>query len=304
MERSVTFAGKDLNLLVALRALLEEANVTRAGDRIHMGQSSMSSALSRLRVQFADELLVRVGRDYELTPLARLLLPQIQLTLPLIEHALGSEAPFDPASSYRVYTLMMSDYAALELKVLFASALAEAPGIRIEIVPLPPQPTDAQRDLLKNDFVVVVPGIGIEGESAELFVDHYVCLVDRANPALVDGQLSWEAFTALPQAVCDFGQAHLTPADRRLHELGFMRVPRVKTASFMPLPAVVAGTDLVAIVPARLAERLGPVTGTIGVEAPFGRVDIIETMWWHQAHNSDPSHVWFRETLLGALTAH
>jgi DNA-binding transcriptional LysR family regulator len=304
MERSVTFAGKDLNLLVALRALLEEANVTRAGDRIHMGQSSMSSALSRLRVQFADELLVRVGRDYELTPLARLLLPQIQLTLPLIEHALGSEAPFDPASSYRVYTLMMSDYAALELKVLFASALADAPGIRIEIVPLPPQPTDAQRDLLKNDFVVVVPGIGIEGESAELFVDHYVCLVDRANPALMDGQLSWEAFTALPHAVCDFGQAHLTPADRRLHELGFMRAPRVKTASFMPLPSVVAGTDLVSIVPSRLAERLGPVTGTIGVEAPFGRVDIIETMWWHPAHNSDPSHVWFRETLLGSLTAH
>ena len=81
----MTFAGKDLNLLVALRALLEEANVTRAGERISMGQSSMSSALSRLRLQFNDELLVRVGRDYELTPLARLLLPQLQLTLPLIE---------------------------------------------------------------------------------------------------------------------------------------------------------------------------------------------------------------------------
>lgn len=296
----MTFAGKDLNLLIALRALLEEANVTRAGDRIQMGQSSMSSALSRLRTQFGDELLVRVGRDYELTPLARLLLPQVQMTLPLIEQALGSEPPFDPQSSRRVYSLMMSDYAALELKNVFALALLAAPDIRIDLLPLPSNPTDSQRDLLKNDFVAAVPGIGIEGEHAELFVDHYVCLVDHNNPALVDGELSWEAFTALPQAVCDFGQAHLTPADRKLRELGFTREAHVKTTSFMPLPSIVAGTELVAVVPQRLADRFASVTGTIGVKAPFGNVEIIETLWWHSAHNSDPSHVWLRNILTAA----
>ena len=293
----MTFAGKDLNLLVALRALLEEANVTRAGERIQMGQSSMSSALSRLRTQFGDELLVRVGRDYELTPLARLLLPQVQMTLPIIERALGSEAPFDPQSSLRTYNLMMSDYAALELKHVFALALLAAPDIRIDILPLPSNPTDSQRDLLKNDFVAAVPGIGIEGEHSELFVDHYVCLVDQNNPALVDGELSWEAFTSLPQAVCDFGQAHHTPADRKLRELGFTREAHVKTTSFMPLPSVVSGTELVAVVPQRLANRFASVTGTVGVTAPFGKVEIIETLWWHTSHNSDPSHVWLRNIL-------
>src|SRR5690606_11990207 len=117
--------------------------------------------------------------------------------------------------------------------------------------------------------------------------DEYVCLVDRANPALVDGALSWEAFIALPQAVCDFGQAHHTPADRRLRELGFAREARVKTTSFMPLPSIVAGTGLVAVIPRRLAELIGPVTGTVGVEAPFGRVEVIETLWWHPSHASD-----------------
>lgn len=293
----MNFAGKDLNLLIALRALLEEANVTRAGDRIQMGQSSMSSALSRLRVQFGDELLVRVGRDYELTPLARLLLPQVQATLPLIEKALASEAPFDPSTSYRTYTLLLSDFAELELGPLFDIALRAAPGIRIDLLPLPPHPTDSQRDLLKHDFIAAVPGIGIVGESVELFTDHYVCLVDRNNTSLVDGELTWEAFTALPQAVCDFGQDHLTPSDRRLRELGFAREARVKTTSFMPLPSAIAGTQLVAVVPSRLAARLGPTTGTIGVPTPFGRVDIIETLWWHASHDSDPSHVWMRDIL-------
>jgi DNA-binding transcriptional LysR family regulator len=294
----VSFAGKDLNLLIALRALLEEENVTRAGDRIGMGQSSMSTALSRLRTQFGDELLVRVGRDYELTPMARMLLPQVQLAIPLIENALGSGGPFDPATTTRQFTLMMSDFASLELTPVFESAIEIAPGISINIVPLPTNPTDSARDMLKNDFVVAVPGIGIDGEHAELFIDHYVCLVDPNNAALDDGKLSWEAFTSLPQAVHDFGRAHLTPSDRKLRELDFTRIPHVKASSFMPLPAIVAGTDLVAVVPKRLADRLGPATGTIGVEAPFGNVPIIETLYWHSAHNSDPAHVWLRNHIL------
>ncbi|TQL48406.1 DNA-binding transcriptional LysR family regulator [Homoserinimonas aerilata] len=299
----MNLAGKDLNLLVALRALLEETNVTRAGDRLQVGQSAMSSALARLRQQYNDELLVRVGRDYELTPLARLLLPQVQRTIPLIERALGSEGPFDPLTSYRSYTIRGSDFAMTELQPMVTRALDAAPGIRIDMLPLPAQPTSSERDLLKSDFVAAVPGIGIEGNSRTLFRDVYVCLVDSNNPALIDGQLSWDAFRGLPQAVANFGQAHHTPADRRLRELGFPRVARVTTNSFLPLPSAIAGTDLVAVVPRRLAERLGPTTGTIGVPTPFGEVEIIETLWWHPAHDSDPAHVWLRETLLEGVPA-
>ncbi len=295
----MTFSGKDLNLLVALRALLEEANVTRAGERIQMGQSSMSSALSRLRLQFGDELLVRVGRDYELTPLARLLLPQVQLTLPLIENALMSQEAFDPKTSTRHFKVMMSDYAAIEIKPRLSHAMNEAPQIRIDVLPLPAEPTDSSRDLVNNDFILAVPGIGIEGESKHLFIDHYVCMIDKNNPALVDGKLSWEAFTALPQAVCDFGQAHRTAADRRLGELGFQRKAHVKTTSFLPMASIVEGTDLVGIVPKRLADRMTGNSSVVGVEAPFGHVEIFETLWWHASHNTDPAHVWLRKILCG-----
>lgn len=291
----MSLAGKDLNLLIALRALLEEEHVTRAGDRIGMGQSSMSAALSRLRVQFNDELLVRVGRDYQLTPLARQILPQVQLTIPLIEQALGTDMSFDPRISTRTFTMMMSDFAALELAPVLHRALEVAPNISIEILPLPPQPTESQRDMLKHDFAAAVPGIGIDGDHLELFRDHYVCLVAEDNPALVNNTLSWEAFTSLPQAVPNFGHAHLRPSDRKLHELGFQREAHVATSGLIPLPSIIGGTDLVAIVPSRLARRFGPATGTVGVEPPFGRVDIIENLYWHPTHNTDSAHRWMRD---------
>jgi DNA-binding transcriptional LysR family regulator len=293
----VDFTGKDLNLLLALRALLEEANVTRAGSRIQMGQSSMSSALSKLRIMFGDELLVRVGRDYELTPLARLLRPQVQSTLPLIERALGSGEPFDPSTCHRTYRLLMSDYAAIELNARFFEILCVAPEITLDILPLPSNPTDSEHALTVNDLIVAVPGIGIEGQSATLFTDHYVCLVDPDNSALVDGALSWEAFTSLPHAVCGFGQSHVTPADRRLRELGFARDPHVTTTSFLSLPQVIQGTDMVAVVPSRLSARLSGPTGTTAAALPAEQIEIIETLYWHQSYQDDPEHQWLRYAL-------
>ena len=171
-------------------------------------------------------------------------------------------------------------------------------------MPLPERPMESERDLINHDFVVTVPGIGIEGRHADLVEDEYVCLVDASNPALRDGTLSFDDFVALPQAVAHFGRLHFTPADRRLRELGIDRSePRVTTASFLPLPSIVSGTDLVAVVPGEIAAQLGPSTGTVGVEAPFGHVPIDLKLWWHESHDSDPMHVWFRTRLIEAVRA-
>lgn len=299
----MALASTDLNLLVALRALLEEANVTRAGARINMGQSSMSAALSRLRLQFGDELLVRVGRDYELTPLARQLLPQVQLTLPLIEESLGRGSAFDPDVSFRTFSFMLSDYAIIEFKPSIYAAIEAAPGIRVDLYPLPAVPTDSERDLLAHDFVVGVPGIGIDGEGCELLRDHYVCVVDRNHPALVDDRLSMDDFLAYPHARTDFGHAHLTPAERRMYELGIRLEYRATTSSLLALPAVVAKTDLIALVPSRLVVRTGAETGTVAVPTPFDTVPLIERMWWHPTRAYDQGHKWIRESVLAHWSA-
>src|SRR3954467_2473671 len=107
----MTLGGTDLNLLLSLKVLLEEGNVTRAGQRLELSQPAMSASLARLRRRFDDELLVRAGREYELTPLARDLLPEVQHAVRVMSRALQLEAEFDPAESERTFSLSMSDYA-------------------------------------------------------------------------------------------------------------------------------------------------------------------------------------------------
>lgn len=292
---SVAGVDADLNLLLALRALLEEANVTRAGERIGVGQSTMSTALSRLRVLFQDELLVRIGRDYELTPLARQLMPQVQRTLPMIAQALGQEEVFDPATSRRTFRLHLSDYAGVEMRPLFRLAQAAAPGIRLDFLRLPPEPMDAERDLLAHDFVVLPPGVGIDVDSFELLRDNYVVVADRSNPAIIDGEITLDAFLASPYIRCDFGRAHLTQVERRMHELDVRPNVRVTTSTLLSIPLIVHGTDLVGVVPRRLAERNAAVTGTVALPTPFPTVELILRLWWHPAHAHDAGHRWLRD---------
>ena len=119
-------AGIDLNLLAVLGALLEQRNVTRAGEKLRLTQPTMSGALARLRQHFGDELLVRSGREYRLTPVASGLLPAVRAALGQVEQTLSVPAEFDPATSQRRFSLAISTW-------LFASSRpaegsARAPG--------------------------------------------------------------------------------------------------------------------------------------------------------------------------------
>jgi len=289
--------GMDLNLLVALRALLEEVNVTRAGERINMSQPAMSAALAKLRRHYRDELLVRVGREYELTPLARSMLPAIQGTLPKVVAALGLSDDFDHATSERAFTIALSDYAFTVLHgPLMRQIASRAPGVALDFSPIPPDMHMSDRGLLWYDFLVGPLGYGFRGESETLFRDRFVCVADPRNERLVDGSLSLRDFEALPHAAATFGP-NLTPIDRALSSLGIARNIRVSTVGWLSLPFVVAGTDLVAVLPERLARRVQPLADVAVVEPPFGPVELVEALWWHPTRDVDAGHHWLRQAL-------
>ena len=88
---AVNLNTMDLNLVLALRALLEERNVTRAGQRVGLSQPAMSAALARLRRHFGDDLLSRVGGQYELTPLGTALLDRAATACDLLERVFTAE---------------------------------------------------------------------------------------------------------------------------------------------------------------------------------------------------------------------
>ena len=295
----MALGGTDLNLLLPLKVLLEEGNVTRAGQRLELSQPAMSAALARLRRRFDDELLVRAGRDYELTPLARDLLPEVQHAVRLLQRALELEDEFDPATSDRTFRMAMSDYAIAVVHEPFVRLLgASAPGVRLAIENLGPDARSSDRILLDHDALIAPLGFGFPGESRPLWRDRMVLIVDRGSSRLSDGNLSLEDLAALGHAVSSFGPGILTPADRAFGELGIQRHVALQVAGFLPLPFVIEGTDMVAVVPERLARmHLRPDGPLVMVEPPFDEVVLAEGYWYASDRLSDPAHRWLFDRL-------
>jgi DNA-binding transcriptional LysR family regulator len=271
----MALGGTDLNLLVCLKVLLEEGNVTRAGHRLDLSQPAMSAALARLRRRFDDELLVRAGRDYELTPFARDLLPEVQHSVRLMGRALHLEDEFDPATSERLFRMAMSDYAIAVVHQPLVQLISEAaPGVHLVIEHLG---ADARTDdrVLLDYHALIAP------------------MADRRNPLLGDHGLSLDDLRRLPHAVAAFGPGILTPVDRVFGELDIDRRIALHVAGFLPLPFVIEGTEMVAVVPEKLARiHLRPDGDLVLVEPAFGEVALMEGYWFAPDRLSDPAHRW------------
>ena len=285
-------AGIDLNLLAVLGALLEHRNVTRAGEQLSLSQPTMSGALARLRQHFGDELLVRSGREYRLTPMAAGLLPTVREALGQVERTLHVPARFDPATSRRRFSIAISAQSVLALAGLVRHVHELAPGVRLDTWPITTGLMETGHNLLGYDVLIGPGGFRADGDPEVLLRDRIVYVADPASPWLRDGRLTAADLAAAPHATARLPQAGLVAS--ALAGLGV--TPRVvaTTGGWLPLPFLVAGTDLVAAVPERLARRVSGAAGVAVAEPPFGPVELVEAAWWHPMCATDPALTWLR----------
>ncbi|MEV5614032.1 LysR family transcriptional regulator [Streptomyces sp. NPDC052225] len=291
----MNLARLDLNLVVALRALLEERNVTRAGQRVGLSQPAMSAALARLRRHFDDDLLARVGGHYELTALGQVLLDRTATAYDLLERLFASQADFDPAAETREFKLVASDYAVS----VFGAELArvvheEAPGIRLRFTQTPPTVVDDTATLLSAvDGLFMPHGVISDFPATDLYDDRWVFLVAGDHPA-AEGPLTLRDLALLPWVT--YQRTYDAPAVRQLGMLGIEPRVEVSVDSFQLLPLLVAGTRRIALIQARLARLLAPLADVRVLEPPYEAVPLQEALWWHPVHTHDAGHRWLRET--------
>ncbi|MFD0663455.1 LysR family transcriptional regulator [Thermocatellispora tengchongensis] len=285
----------DLNLLVALRALLEERNVTRAGARIGLSQPAMSAALARLRHHFSDELLVRQGNRYELTPLGTALREPAATAYAMLERLFSSRADFDPATERHEFTVLSSDYAIAVFGAHLARALhAEAPGVRLHFRHVPPGIVENADAILSGVDGMLMPH-GVIGHlpAVELYRDEWVILVAADHPE-VGERITMDDLARLPWVV--YQRPFDAPVARQLSMLGLEPYVDVSVQSFQLLPSLVAGTRRIALVQRRLARMLHGVAPVRTLPCPFEAVPLQEALWWHPVHTHDAAHIWLRET--------
>lgn len=294
----MSLSGVDLNLLVALDALLTERNVTRAAERMSLGQSAMSAALARLRKQLGDPLLVREGRTYRLTTLAESLVEPVREAIAAADQVLGVRRPFDPRTDERAFSVIASDYVTLVLlRPLLAALAVEAPGVRISIMATGGDFDDRLRrgsaDLLIYPVDLAEPLSGLP--RTVLFSDEFVLVADRDNPDVAD-ELDVDAFTRLPYA--GIGGAVPAVVESQLEALGV--VPRLEavTQNHVILPFLVAGTRLVSFVPQRLLRSMSAHAQVRTVRFPIELRPLVEAMYWTTRSSDDPAHRWLRARLV------
>jgi len=289
----VNLSRLDLNLVVALRALLEERNVTRAGARVGLSQPAMSAALGRLRRHFGDDLLVRVGNGYELTPLGTALRARSATACDLLERVFSSQADFDPAVETREFTLLASDYGAVIFGAELARELhATAPGVSLTFRQTTPSVVEHPANALSGVDGLLMPHGIIDGfPTVELFTDRWVCLIADDHPEIGD-TLTLDDLARLPWAV--YQRPYDAPVTRQLSMIGVSPRVEVSVQTFQLLPHMVEGTRRVALVQERLARRIAGVAAVRVLECPFAAVPVREAMWWHPVHARDAAHIWFR----------
>jgi DNA-binding transcriptional LysR family regulator len=289
----------DLNLLVALNALLEEKSVTRAAERVHVSQPAMSGALQRLRENFDDQLLVRVGRRMELTPRARDLMQPVREILLEIEGHLNADSSFEPKSAHREFSVAMTDFvAAVLLPEIMRRLAAEAPGITLHTQPL----NNDSLPMLESselDFAIraMVEPFRMqqsqELRSTKLFSDDWVC-VAAADHATLGDSISVEEYLELPHVALSFGKEGSTMEEIALRHMGIDIDVRATARSFATVYFMLQETSLIGLIPRRMAAHLSHYKPAKILEMPFDIGQLTESLFWHERNDHDPAHVWLK----------
>jgi len=288
----------DLNLLVALDALLNERNVTRAGVRIHLSQSATSAALARLRNFFHDRLLVPVGGKMALTPVAQGLVRPVRSLLLQAQTTLATHARFDPAASRRRFSVAASDYA---ITVFIADALRNvqrlAPHLTFELLPTSERAVEAL-EAGTLDFLVAPEVFAAKKHPRlPLFEDMHTVIAWTGNRR-VGSKISLKDYLELGHVAIHVGEGASPNFDELfLRRLKYKRRIEVVTHSFDVVPHLVVGTDRIATVATRLARKYAKFLPLRLVPLPVGVPHMTEVLQWHKYHDLDPAYVWLRGVL-------
>ncbi|MFJ7213468.1 LysR family transcriptional regulator [Amycolatopsis sp. NPDC098790] len=288
----------DLNLLVALDALLDERSVSAAADRLHLTQPAMSRTLGRIRRATGDQILVRSGRVMLPTPYAEAVRDQVHDLVTQARSVLTPVSEVDPTTLERTFTIQCNDVVAAALLPRLATILpGVAPGVCLRVIGETHTTTDELRQGRIDLQITDEAPPRTEIRSTTVLTDELAVIGRRDLPHDPSG---WAAFAALPHVVISRRGRRHNRVDELLEARGLTRsvtftVPTVALA----LP-ILAAHPLIAVVPGRLTGQvLPPVLRSYpmpGLPSPVPAV-----LAWHARHDQDAAHRWFRALITDAF---
>jgi DNA-binding transcriptional LysR family regulator len=287
----------DLGLLVTLEALLAERNVTRAAQRLNLSQPALSARLARLREAFGDPLLIPAQRGMILTQRAVELRQPLHEALEGVRRVVADGAPFDPATMQATLVIAATDYQQYALLTRFSVALrTEAPKVRIawralDVLALATQLERGEVDLAlaSSDHAPAAM------RQRQLYCEDYTVIARQGHPA-VQGYVSLDVFCTLEHVVVSpQGGGFSGPTDGALEAVGRRRTVALSTSGFLIVPEVVSRSDMIALVPRRIADGWSDRVQVL--DPPLTIPGFTIASVWHDRTTDHPAQRWLRERL-------
>ncbi len=299
----------DLNLLRVLDALLRERSTVKAGKRIGLSQPAVSAALARLRLSLGDELFFRSGKTFEPTQFALSLEAPLRNLLVQLEELISGPGAFDPATSDARFRISGADYfAELLMPVLTERLQAMAPSMRTHLVNMVPSKPFEALTLYDVDLVLN-PEMDLPGwaEQQRVLTSDFCVIARSGHQRLASAGV--RPGDVIPiDLFCDIGHV-LFSADGKRQAQGDMALAAIgrERRVVMTLPVfsgvyrVVAGSELIALLPVALARQVAPSAG-LDIFLPPVKVPSTQIMMvWHRRVNADPAHKWLRRQIAEIL---
>ncbi|MBN8489146.1 MAG: LysR family transcriptional regulator, partial [Burkholderiales bacterium] len=288
----------DLNLWVVFNQLMRTRQVSRAALALGLSQPAVSNALARLRRQLGDPLFVRTPTGMQPTPRAEAMAPAVHEALTRLQEVGQAQFDFEPMHSTREFRLGLSDIGEIYfLPPLMQGLAGQAPGVSISTLRQPSaRMAEALADGQLDLAIGLLPQLQRGFYKRQLFTQRYVCLM-RAGHPLAGAPLTAESFQAAEHLrVLAEGTGH-GQVDEALARHGLRRRIRLSVPHFVAVGHLLAGTDLLATVPERLAESLAAPFGLVQQAVPAPLPSAAISLYWHARQHQDAANRWLRDAL-------
>jgi len=288
----------DLNLLTVFDAVMKEGNLTKAAKKIGMSQPAVSDSVSRLRYLFKDELFIRTGHGVKPTPKAIHYSSQIRRILDLVVMMLSESKNFDFVTSKRKFNLILGDYGELVVLPRLMHWLNKmSSGVSINVraghkYQIKDALSSGEIDLLLSIEPIDDPNFS----SSCVTVDPLVCMVSSEHPIIKDN-LSLEQYLKLPHIIIEWVWLTESIVDNYLESQGLARHCHTQVHSFFDMPRVVASTNMISSIPAKMAHHFAETHKLKILPIPIPEMDIPFYLNWHKNFESEHGNTWIREAI-------
>lgn len=288
----------DLNLLIALDVLIEEASVSKAAERLNMSQSTMSYSLKKLRTILDDDILIRTSRQMEVTPYARQISDRIRQILSEIQSTFLEKEEFDPAAADETFIVATSDFVETTIGIDLLDELAYVSGIKIRISSLG---KEFVLNALDNNSIDLFIGARLPLKSwhvcQELYREEFVCVV--RDDALEE--LSIEDYLERSHILVSLRDDFIGEYDKILEQQNLSRRIIWSTPHFMTVPFLLAHSNCMALLPNRMAQHCARDMNLKLFPPPVAIEGFAVSAIWHQRNNNSPRHQWLRSQIVNSV---